>query len=427
MHSHHYRIVGLVVWLLVIASVLGGPLQQILHLTTEACTIQPLLSAKTIYTINDPSQLAKPGLPVFARTDGIWKQCGVVTNDSDSNETSCTIHWYSSHLDAKKHKFVFHRNSGRLSEVISTLLPAQKRQQISNRLNETFERYGQEFINDVLPLVQQTLSQAAPEIEAGIRVAAERHQTEIDELLERWKQDYIDPEIIPLAKQELLPIVRLHAQPVAESIGRELWDRASLWRFGWRAAYDKVPLPKRNLVQQEWERFVEDDAVPVFEDHTEEVVAAIQRTLSDIASDQNIRRQLSNGVSKLANDEETRQLLQTLLREAILENDQLRVALEGIWKSERANELFAKNSARIEPVIRQIGEDLFGSEADGINPDFARVLRNQILGKDRMWLVAIPIESTTSQPSKQVLSIARDWMPYPLVYTTSSQLPEEKK
>ena len=95
----------------------------------------------------------------------------------------------------------------------------------------------------------------------------------------------------------------------------------------------------------------------------------------------------------------------------------LRVALSDVWSSDRAEEWFEKNSRRLEPVIRQIGEDLFGSETEGINPDFARVLRNQILGKDRNWVIALPRE-TESLPR---VRRSKESMPYPVIYTTADR------
>jgi hypothetical protein len=42
---------------------------------------------------------------------------------------------------------------------------------------------------------------------------------------------------------------------------------------------------------------------------------------------------------------------------------------------------------RLEPTARRIGDLLFGTRETGVSPEFARVLRSQILGKDRRWLV----------------------------------------
>jgi hypothetical protein len=64
-------------------------------------------------------------------------------------------------------------------------------------------------------------------------------------------------------------------------------------------------------------------------------------------------------------------------------------------------------------LVRGIGDDLFGTQETGIEPNFARVLRNQILGKDRRWIVATI--SAERQPQESI-PLTRDSMPYPIVY-----------
>jgi hypothetical protein len=103
------------------------------------------------------------------------------------------------------------------------------------------------------------------------------------------------------------------------------------------------------------------------------------------------------------------------LREAIADNPQLHQVWREVWSSDEAKQAIDLAGQRLEPVVRQIGDDLFGTREEGINPDFARVLRNQILGKDRRWVVATPADVSRAslplliQPSQQT-------MPYPVVY-----------
>ena len=52
-------------------------------------------------------------------------------------------------------------------------------------------------------------------------------------------------ELLPLVKSDVLPIVRQRAEPALREVGQELWQRVSLWRFGWRMAYDFLPCPKK--------------------------------------------------------------------------------------------------------------------------------------------------------------------------------------
>lgn len=422
MKTKHRRILGLLVWLMLTLIISGRPLHQGYMLFVEASTIHPLLSGDRYTEFLDDKNLSKIDMPIFVQEDGRWRQAGIVDGTTDESANTCVVRWYESKLKSEtksnlEYDLIVHRSSGQLSEVLATLLPPRKREQIQQRLGEAFQQYGNDFVSDLIPVVQQTLSRAVPEIENGLKHSIARHRGEIDALIDRWNREYLEAELIPLAKQEILPVVRLHAQPVAESIGRELWDRASIWRFGWRAAYDKVPLPKRNLVQQEWDRFVEEDAVPVLENHTDEMVTAIQRTLAEITTNQVIREQLAVGVTQLAQDEPTRELIQRIIRESVIENEPLRKTLEEIWKSDLTQKMVQQNSERLEPIVRKIGEDLIGSERSGINPDFARVLRNQILGKDREWMVAVPRKETQAPRIRQ----AYQWMPFPLIYTTSPE------
>ena len=108
-------------------------------------------------------------------------------------EQKSLIRWYGDEAMASEYDFVAYRSTGQLSEVVSTLLPEEKRKQITNRLNNTFQLYGQEFVDDLIPLIQQTLNQAVPQIEKGFRESIARNERKIDEMLNRWNTQYFEP------------------------------------------------------------------------------------------------------------------------------------------------------------------------------------------------------------------------------------------
>ncbi len=229
---------------------------------------------------------------------------------------------------------------------------------------------------------------------------------------DRWNEEVVNERLIPLARTELVPILREHGEPTATKIGRELWNSASVWRFGWRMVYDNTPLPTRNLAQQEWDRFVDEEAIPIFEKHMDEIVVTVQQIVREIATNQTIRSELTAIASDISADPETRELVQVILRESILENDDLRKIWSEVWRTNEARAALDLAGDRLEPMVRQIGDDLFGSPEEGINPDFARVLRSQVLGKDRRWLVAYP----TQQASEPIIQRASTSMTYPVVH-----------
>ena len=363
--------------------------------------------------------------PVFFQVaDDNWIQVGhieSVTGDPAAPPPKVLIHWYSDLIEPQHCRLTAFENRGELDDVLATMFPAEKRAQILARLEATFQAHGQELVQSLLPLVQQSLRESVPVIEAEFARSAERHRGEIDALMQRWNDDLVDKQFVPLAKREVIPIVRKHGQPLAESIGRELWDRASLWRFGWRAAYDKSPFPQRNLVQQEWDRFVEEEAIPVFDQHMEAIVDAVQRTVAEVAANETVRDEIAGAIQSMAEDPATIELFRKILRECIVDNPRLHQVWRDVWGSEQAQQALQRAGDRLEPVVRQIGDDLFGTREEGINPDFARVLRNQILGKDRRWLVATPNhDPNSSDPTGQLdpitIAAAEFVMPYPKVY-----------
>jgi hypothetical protein len=369
--------------------------------------------------VRDPGGMLKKGDPVFFQdTDGSWRQIAHVDR-GHRNETDETVRlaWYDDASLADRCTLRRYRNTGRLDEMVATMLSPAKRERIERRLADAMAAHGEELSAALVPLVQRSIRESLPVIEEEFRAATERHRDEIDQMAERFNDEVVSQRLIPLARREILPIVRRHGEPLADDIGHELWDRASLWRFGWRAIYDKTPLPQRDLLEEEWDRFVQREAVPVFEARMEDIVEAIQRVVTDVAANGAVRTELVTVADEFAADPATRRLVKTILRESLVDNRRLREVWTGVWNSDEAKRALNLAGDRLEPVVRGIGDDLFGTRQSGIDPDFARVLRSQILGKDRQWIVATvfePVDPNAGDPPTVVR--ASEPMPYPIIY-----------
>ena len=408
------HLLGLVFWitLIVLAVQVSEPLRK--SSSSEDISLANYFSGPNQkIAVEDPTLRLQVYDPVFFEDSaGTWKQVGYVQAKSESESGNpLLLAWYAADLPAGECQLFQYHDSGSLQNVVATMFPPEKRQLIEARIAVAMRQHGEELTRAFVPLVRQSLEQSIPIVEQEFRDSVKRHRQEIDELADKWNREVVDQRLIPLARREIMPIVRQHGQPVAEEIGRELWDRASLWRFGWRALYDRAPLPQRNLVQQEWERFAEQEAVPVFESHMDQIVVAVQRTLQDVSANRRVRREISEVADRIAQDRETRQLVRTILQETLVDNDQLRAVWKKIWSSQQAQNAIDLAGDRLEPIVRKIGDDLFGSREDGINPDFARVLRRQILGKDRRWIVAVHSGTSSGR-----IELAKNPMQYPIVY-----------
>jgi hypothetical protein len=213
----------------------------------------------------------------------------------------------------------------------------------------------------------------------------------------------VERQLVPLIRREIWPIVVQHAKPEVERVGREVWQRASLWRFGWRYAYDVSPLPQRDLARGEWERFLEQEAGPVLEDHMEDFLRVQERVFRDVARNPQVQEAVRRSVTQVVSDPDVQRIASEVIQEVVLYNPRLRDVLEEHWRSERTQQALKITSARLEPTAVRIGELLLGTPHSGVTPEFARVLRNQVLFKDRRWLVlhankATEVERTGDRP-----------------------------
>ncbi len=423
-----YRTLGVLFWGLVVlvssrALWQSGALWNVNGDKQNATSLVRYLSGPTQSPVLvDASGTLRVGDPVFFETvPGDWSQIGYVSRTSIGDEATPRVQlaWHTNDLDANQCELAQFYSSGRLDDVVRMLLPTEKRERIQQRLAAAFRTHGDAISSAVVPLVEQSLRESFPLIEMEMRASVSRHRGEVDSVASRLNRDVVQGRLIPLAKEQLLPIVKRHAEEPAEAIGRELWDRASIWRFGWRAVYDSTRIPNKSMVKEEWQRFVDEEATEVVESHMDELTLAVQKILADVASDPDIRSELAQAVEVVASDPQTRTLVQTILKESIVDNQTLRDRWREIWTSEKAVASLSIASDRLEPVVRSIGDEIFGTRDGGIDPDFARVLRNQILGKDRRWIIAKPV--TEQSTGDNVIRVSHEAMVFPIVYLAEDE------
>jgi hypothetical protein len=378
-----------------------------------------------------PEVAARDGDPIFARTpEGRWIQAGyLIETDSSSSATRATAIWHTSELTPEECRLEYHRNRGKFADVVKLLLPPEKRDRVEAIIRKSVETDGKEIIAAMRPILNRSMKESLPVIERAFRDSIARHRPELEQVGERYRTTVLDERLVPLLKEEVLPIVKEHTEPLAQQIGREMWDRASVWRFGWRFLYDRTPLPDRDLVKREWDRFVEEEAIPILESHTGDMIEAQKTIVREISESEKVREVLSEIATDISRDQELRSLVTAILRESIVDNVDLRRVWMDNWQSIEAKAAFQLAGDRLEPVVREIADELFGTRDSGISPSFARVLRNQILGKDKRWLLAFPsdgtspIESETRQLSEPFRVIHGDNdLPYPLIIMAA---PEE--
>jgi hypothetical protein len=444
-HRDRDRFIGGLIWLAGLLAIGGGLMAVAAKWNGRGGRAQSLvrflIGRDTMVRRVAQANTVRVGAPVFYQdTDQQWRQVGQVTStgpiasngplasigpatdtaNAGHGDASVTIRWYDPQLDPASFRMVAYQHRGTVAETVQVMFPKEKREAIAGMVEQSLSRHRDVLAERFLPLIEQSVRQSLPVIETEILASLRRHADEVDALGERWKDELFRQRLVPLAREQVLPIAQSHAEPVLREIGRELWDRASLWSFTWRAVYDKTPLPRRDLMREEWERFVREEAVPVIEAHADEIADALQQTIADVAKNREIRDEFGEALAAVADDPQTRRLLGVLLKETLVDNDAVRQVWIDVWTGDDARAAFESTGPLIEPLVRRLGEEIIGSPQRGIDPGFARVLRSQILGKDRQWLVAV---GPMDEPTDRVLTGSGPPI-YPLLSVVGGEPPE---
>ncbi|HEX3657438.1 MAG TPA: hypothetical protein VHV55_16735 [Pirellulales bacterium] len=274
--------------------------------------------------------------------------------------------------------------------VVDALLTPERKKLLMSELQQAIDTHRAEIVAAFRPVIEHSLRDLLGVLEQDLPPAIERHQPQFAALRDRYRREILNKDFLPLVKSDVLPIVRQRAEPVLREVGQELWQQVSLWRFGWRFAYDLSPLPEKNLMDREWNRFVEQDALPVLERHSDQFVNVIKDILRDVSRDERLQEAARNSLNMIASDPDSRSVLRELFEEVVVRNRHFREALERELSAPETRQAIEVAARRLEPAIRRAGDMIVGTQSTGITPEFARVLRTEILDKDERWFLLEP-------------------------------------
>ena len=296
-----------------------------------------------------------------------------------------------------------HHTPDSMDWVVQMMLPATIRSEIGKLILNAYREHHAKIAEVLQPIIVKSIRETADVIREEFNNSISRRDIQIQELADRYQIELVEQELIPLIQDEIWPIIQEEITPLALEIGEEIWQHASIWRFGWRAVYDSLPLTNQKLVQREFQRFLEKHAVPVFESRLPDILALQTDILQNVSANSQVREVVSNIARKVLRDPEFQQLTIDMLRDVFINNARLTDVFERNWNNEEARNALKMTNDRLDPTITEIGIALFGSPETMITPEFSRVLRYKILNKDDRWLVLHlhqPRSPTDSTPSR---------------------------
>lgn len=297
----------------------------------------------------------------------------------------------------------YHNTPDSMDWVVQMMLPPKTRKKITDLIVNSYQSHQAEIVSLMAPIVEKSVHQAAVVIREEFQRSVHARQEQIQILGDRYRTQVVDQRIIPLVQDEIWPVIQEEGQPLATVIGQEIWQQASVWRFGWRMLYDKMPLPEKNLAQKEFDKFLETKAIPILESHVPDIIETQQRIIKKVAANEKVREVAADVVQDVARDPEFQMLVGDILKDIFVNNDRVKKIIQENWNSAEARRAMAITNSRIDPTITQIGSIIFGSPDQQITPEFSRVLRNKILNKDDRWLVLHSTDSNAAELTSPIL------------------------
>jgi hypothetical protein len=405
-------IFGVLLWIGIIASAVIL-LRNTVSSTPRASgmLVDYVTKQRRLVEIEFPVQVVlSRGTPVFSSDPTQVNPIGVISHlegwESNFKGAAWTdrayVILYSNAPPLKKGGFADYHTAPDTTEwVLRTMLPDEKRREISALIASAYKENQKEILDAFRPILNESIVTASRVIREELNLALEKRASQIEELGARYRKELVEEKIVPLVRSEIVPIVQVESEPLVAEIGQEIWGEVSVFGFGWRYIYDKTPLPDRKLTEREFRRFADEKAIPIIMSHMDEIIEVQKRVIRRVAKNPKIKASLTESFNAVLRDAETQALLTELFEDVLVNNERLKLALEKQWQSPSAQRAISIANERLEPTINEIGVSLFGSPNGEITPEFARVVRHRILHKDSRWLTVetqAGLDATGRQP-----------------------------
>lgn len=371
---------------------------------------------------------AEIGEPIFWRnTNGKLVQVGMIRqieSPGSRNHNVGLTKWASASFfsNAPKlesgHYLKMYETPQTMSWVAQVLLPREKLLQVRDHIESVLESKGPFLAGRVKPVLLKAIRETISIVLDSLAESVSEKSAEWAAIGRRYKAEIVDEELMPLINQQVWPIIQEELVPVLESIGAEIWSKAPVWGIGWRAVYDSLPLTNSALARREFDAFLRNVAIPVVSGRSAEIFEAQQRVLARVVDTPEVRQFVLQSFERLAADEELQALVVGIIRESVIENEQLLARLDEIWCSPEILETMELTDQELGAEVEKIGQMIFGSPLGGVTPEFARILRRKILLKDMRWYQLV---TSDEEPSREVASMgAMDADTMPVVFAWHS-------
>jgi len=331
----------------------------------------------------------KPGDPIYCDGSDDAKPIGMVWSSKlqKGGGTRLTVVTYATCPTVTSEDYLVYREAAdSVDWMLRTMFHKKKQEELKGLIQNAVQSNQAELVDAFKPVVVKSLKEATGLLREDLAVAFKKRQSQLEKLSQRYQTEVLQKKLLPVFQEEVWPIVQSESEPLVSEISREIWDEVSVFGFGWRYIYDQTPLPKKQLTEKKFKRFVDEKAKPIITAHLDDILELQKKVSVEVAKNEKVKQALNESVQAATNDPELQRFLGDVLQDVLVDNPRLQEAMSKQWSSDEAQQAFAVASEKLDPVIREIGMSLFGTPDGGVTPEFASVLRRRILRKDSRWL-----------------------------------------
>ena len=274
--------------------------------------------------------------------------------------------------------------------IFRTLLPKEKLQRIGLQWNRTLVNHREEIFAAISPVLRRAVRDLQAIVIEGVPEAVALRAPQLARISARLEDSIVKKEFLPLVENDLWPIFMARAQPTLDAIGKEVLERLPVWSFTWRFLYQSLPLTADTYVQNAWRPFVDQQVIPILKEHLDDFFGIFKDVIAAATKNRNVGRAFRRVFDRIIEDVELQHELRMVFQHLILDNPRFHRAMLDLWESPEMTEAIDRLSVFLGPFFAKIGDAVLGTRGGGITPEFARVLRTQILEKDRRFVIIEP-------------------------------------
>lgn len=272
------------------------------------------------------------------------------------------------------------------SWILRTLVPPEKGELLWQEWNRTLFLHREEIFDAIQPLSQKVLDDLQTIVIEDLPRALARREESLRSLGQKLQREVIQEEFQPILENELWPILARRVRPTVDAIGKEILGRMPLWALTWKYLYQNLPFTEEGLVREEWDRFVIQEVQPIIRSRLDDLFAVLGDVVDQSRENPRVAAAFRRALSQTLGDRELQHEVRLVFQEVILDNPRFQDSMARHWRSDEAAAAVDRLGEFMGPLLTRLGEMVLGSRGGGITPEFARVLRTQLLSKDRQWI-----------------------------------------